>query len=286
MLGTLAIGIFNAGSNIGAILAPLLVPLIAVAWGWQWAFILTGLIGFVWLIFWLTTYRKPQEHPKLSIAELNYITQDGEEHSEKVPWLKVLPHRETLTVCLLKFVTDPVWYFFAYWLPKFLNERHDISLLEMGPPVVTIFLISDLGSIVEGWLSSHFIKRGRSVDFARKTTILIFAFCALPIIFASRVDDLWTAVALISLGMAAHQACSTNFFSVVSDVFPKNAVASVTGLAGMSGAVSGMFAALMVGWILQTTGSYILIFSIFSSMYLVAWVILKVGIPRIELKQL
>ena len=190
MLGTLAIGIFNAGSNIGAILAPLLVPLIAVAWGWQWAFILTGLIGFVWLIFWLTTYRKPQEHPKLSIAELNYITQDGEEHSEKVPWLKVLPHRETLTVCLLKFVTDPVWYFFAYWLPKFLNERHDISLLEMGPPVVTIFLISDLGSIVEGWLSSHFIKRGRSVDFARKTTILIFAFCALPIIFASRVDDL------------------------------------------------------------------------------------------------
>ncbi len=282
----LAIGIFNGGSNIGSILAPLMVPVIAVTWGWQWAFILTGLIGFVWLIFWLGIYRKPREHPKLSTAELQYITQDGEEKEERIPWIKVLPHRETITVCLLKFVTDPVWYFFAYWLPKFLYETHGISLLELGPPLVTIFLISDLGSIAGGWLSSHFIKQGKSVDFARKTTILIFAFWALPIIFASRVDSLWLAVALISLGMSAHQACSTNFFSIMSDVAPKNAVASVTGLAGMSGAVGGMLVAVFVGWILETTGSYILIFYIFSSMYLVAWMILKIGIPRIQLKQM
>lgn len=278
----LAVGIFNSGTNVGSILAPLVVPWLAVTYGWQWAFILTGLIGFIWLVFWLTTYRKPEEHPKLSPAELAHIQQDGEESSEKIPWLKLLPHRQTLTVCLLKFCTDPVWWFFLFWLPKFLNTNHNISILELGAPLITIYVVSDLGSIAGGWLSSHFIKRGYTPDFARKTTILIAAICALPIAFASRTDDLWLAVALISLGTAAHQACSSNIYTIVSDIFPKRAVGSVIGIIGMSGAIGGVIVAPIVGFVLETTGSYILIFSIFSVMYLIAWTILKIGIPEIK----
>lgn len=278
----LAVGIFNSGTNVGSILAPLVVPWLAVVYGWQWAFILTGLTGFIWLIFWLAIYQKPEEHPKLSAAELAYIQQDGEETGEKIPWIKLLPHRQTLTVCLLKFFTDPVWWFFLFWLPKFLNANHGISILELGAPLITIYLVSDLGSIVGGWFSSHLIKKGRTPDFARKTTILIAAVCALPIAYASRTGDLWTAVALISLGTAAHQACSANIYTIVSDIFPKKAVGSVIGIIGMSGAIGGVIVAPVVGFILETTGSYILIFSVFSVMYLVAWVILKIGIPKIK----
>lgn len=282
----LAVGIFNSGTNVGSILAPLVVPWLAVAYGWQWAFILTGMVGFIWLIFWLTTYRKPEEHPALSAGELAHIQQDGEEPTEKIPWLKLLPHRQTLTVCLLKFFTDPVWWFFLFWLPKFLHSNHGISLLELGAPLITIYLVSDLGSIAGGWLSSYFIKIGRTADFARKTTILIAAICALPIAYASRTGDLWTAVALISLGTAAHQACSANIFTIVSDIFPKRAVGSVIGIIGMSGAIGGVLVAPTVGYILETTGSYVLIFSMFSVMYLIAWIILKIGIPKIQPIQL
>jgi ACS family hexuronate transporter-like MFS transporter len=278
----LAVGIFNSGTNVGSILAPLVVPFLAVAYGWQWAFIITGLIGFIWLIFWLTMYRKPEEHPKLSKVELDYIQQDGVESEEKVPWIKLLQYRETLTVALLKFFTDPVWWFFLFWLPKFLNSNHGISIMELGAPLITIYVVSDLGSIAGGWLSSYFIKKGRTPDFARKTTILIAAICALPIAYASRTTDMWVAVALISLGTAAHQACSANIFTIVSDIFPKKAVGSVIGLIGMAGAIGGVIVAQAVGWILETTESYILIFSIFSLMYLVAWTILKIGIPKIK----
>ena len=282
----LAVGIFNSGTNVGSILAPLVVPWLAITYGWQWAFILTGLIGFIWLIFWITTYRKPEEHPKLSSSELAYIQQDGKESSEKIPWIKLLPHRQTLTVCLLKFFTDPVWWFFLFWLPKFLNTNHGISILDLGPPLITIYVVSDLGSIAGGWLSSYFIRKGRTPDFARKTTILIAAICALPIAYASRTGDLWTAVALISLGTAAHQACSANIYTIVSDIFPKKAVGSVIGIIGMSGAIGGVIVAPIVGFILETTGSYILIFSIFSVMYLIAWTILKIGIPKIQALEL
>lgn len=278
----LAVGIFNSGTNVGSILAPLVVPWLAVVYGWQWAFILTGLIGFIWLILWLTTYRKPEEHPKLSAAELAYIQQDGEDTAERIPWIKLLRRRQTLTICLLKFFTDPVWWFFLFWLPKFLNTNHGISILELGAPLITIYVVSDLGSIAGGWLSSYFIKRGRTADFARKTTIFIAAVCALPIAYASRTGDLWTAVALISLGTAAHQACSANIFTIVSDIFPKQAVGSVIGIIGMAGAIGGVIVAPLVGFILETTGSYILIFSIFSVLYLVAWIVLKIGIPKIK----
>ncbi len=277
-----ATGLFNSGTNIGAILAPIAVPIIAVTMGWQWAFILTGAIGFVWLFFWLRSYRSPNEHPRLSRAELAYIQADGIEKTERIPYLRLLPHRETLTICLLKFLTDPVWWFFLFWLPKFLRETYGVSLLEFGPPLVVIYLVSDVGSIFGGWLSSHFIKKGRSVDFARKTTILICGLFALPIFFASQTESMWLAVALISLGTAAHQACSANIFTIMSDVFPQRAVGSIVGLAGMSGAIGGAVISTIVGLVLESTGSYIPIFAMFSVAYISAWLVLKIGIRKIE----
>lgn len=277
-----AVGIFNSGSNVGAIVAPLLVPIIAVSLGWQAAFLITGAAGFVWLIFWLAMYRRPEVHPNVSASELAFIQADGIESQVRVPWLRLLPHRETLTVCLLKFLTDPVWWFFLFWLPKFLNERHGVSLLQLGPPLIAIYLAADVGSIAGGWLSSHFIKRGMSVGAARKTTIFIAGLFALPIFYASRTDSLWVAVTLIAMGTAAHQACSANIFTTMSDVFPKRVVASVVGLAGMSGAIAGALVATFVGYILQTTGSYTLIFAMFSGAYLLAWAVLSIGIPRFD----
>ncbi len=277
-----AVGIFNSGTNVGAILAPIVVPIIAVTMGWQWAFILTGAVGFVWLVFWLGSYRRPEIHPRLSARELAHIQADGIEPTEQIPYLRLLPHRETLTICLLKFVTDPVWWFFLFWLPKFLRENYGVSLIEFGPPLVVIYLVSDVGSIAGGWLSSHFVKKGRSIDYARKTAILICGLFAVPIFFASQVESMWLSVALISLGTAAHQACSANIFTVMSDVFPRRAVGSVVGLAGMSGAIGGALIATVVGLILETSGSYIPIFAMFSFAYVAAWVILKIGIPTIK----
>jgi ACS family hexuronate transporter-like MFS transporter len=277
-----ATGLFNSGANIGAILAPLLVPIIAVKWGWQWAFIITGALGFLWLGFWLATYRKPDQHPKLSARELAYIQADGIETTERISWARLLPHRETLTVCLLKFVTDPVWWFFLFWLPKFLHDRYAVSLLDLGPPLVIIYVASDVGSIAGGWLSSHLIARGWSVDASRKTAILAFGLLALPIFFASRTTSLWTAVALISLGTAAHQACSSNIYTIMSDVFPRRIVGSVVGLSGMAGAISGALISEFVGFILTSTGSYTIVFGMFSFAYVLAWLILKVGIPVIR----
>jgi MFS transporter, ACS family, hexuronate transporter len=277
-----ATGLFNSGANIGAILAPLVVPIIAVKWGWQWAFILTGALGFLWLGFWLTTYRKPDQHPRLSASELAYIQADGIETTERISWRRLLPHRETVTVCLLKFVTDPVWWFFLFWLPKFLHDRYAVSLLDLGPPLVVIYVASDVGSIAGGWMSSHLIARGWSVDSARKTTILSFGVLALPIFFASRTSSLWTAVVLISLGTAAHQACSSNIYTIMSDVFPRRIVGSVVGLSGMAGAISGALISEFVGFILTRTGSYTIVFTMFSFAYLLAWLILQVGIPVIR----
>ena len=281
-----ATGIFNSGTNVGAILAPIVVPIITVTLGWQWAFLLTGAVGFIWLVFWLASYQRPELHPRLTAPELAHIQADGIEPAERIPYLRLLPHREMLTIFLLKFVTDPVWWFFLFWLPKFLNERHGVTLMEFGPPLVVIYVVSDLGSIAGGWLSSFFVKQGRSIDFARKAAILISGLFAVPIFFASQTDSLWMAVALISLGTAAHQACSANIFTVMSDVFPRRAIGSVVGLAGMGGAIGGALVAVIVGLILEATGSYVLIFAMFSLAYLAAWLVLKIGIPRIQPIQL
>jgi ACS family hexuronate transporter-like MFS transporter len=278
----LATGLFNSGANIGAIVAPLVVPAITVAWGWRWAFILTGAVGFIWLFFWWRMYARPERHGRLGARELAFIQADGIESVTRVPYLRLLPHRETITVCLLKFVTDPVWWFFLFWLPKFLNERYGLSLLELGPPLIVIYLASDAGSIAGGWLSSAFVKRGHSVDFARKAAILICGLFAVPIFLVAHTDSLWAAVALISLGTAAHQGCSANIFTIMADVFPSRAVGSVVGLAGLFGAISGALVDGFVGVMLETTGSYMPVFALFSGAYLLAWLILRIGIPKIR----
>ena len=231
-------------------------------------------------------YKPPALHPRVSAAELAWITSDGATPAialPSVPWSVLLRRRQTITICLLKFVTDPAWWFFLTWLPKFLNERHGVTLLKLGPPIVIIYIVSDIGSVAGGWFSSWLIKRGHSVDYSRKLAILICAICALPIFWASQTDNLWVAVALVAVGTAAHQACSANIYTIISDVFPQRAVGSVVGLAGFSGAVSGAIIAKIVGFLLDRTGNnYAPVFAMFSVAYFIGWVILRVGIPRIE----
>ncbi len=278
----LATGIFNSGSNVGAIVAPLTVPWIAINYGWQWAFIITGAVGFIWLIFWLLLYQKPEEHLRLSKAELAYIQSDPAEPVTKIPWLRLLPHRQTWAFAAGKFITDPVWWFFLFWLPKFLNENHGLTLTGLGIPLVIIYVAADFGSIGGGYLSSALIKRGWSVNAGRKTAMLVCALCVVPIIFAVYAKDLWVAVALISLATAAHQGWSANLFTLVSDMFPRRVVGSVVGIGGFAGAVSGMLIATVTGLLLEWTGSYVPIFIFAASAYLFALLVIHLLVPRLE----
>src|SRR5438270_6747254 len=278
----LATGIFNSGSNVGAIVAPLAVPWIVVNYGWQWAFIITGTLGFIWLVFWLMTYRRPEEHPKLSRAELAYIQSDPAEPTTKIPWARLIPHRQTWAFAIGKFLTDPIWWVYLFWLPKFLNTNYGLNITQIGLPLVVIYVAADIGSIGGGWLSSSLIKRGWTVNRARKTAMLICALAVVPIVFAAHASKLWVAVALISLAAAAHQGWSANIFTFVSDMFPRRAVGSVVGIGGMAGSVGGMLIATTVGLILQYTGSYLPIFIIAGSTYLVALLIIHLLAPRLE----
>jgi len=278
----LATGIFNSGSNVGAIVAPLVVPFIAVTYGWQWAFIITGALGFIWLAFWLAVYRKPEEHPKLSRAELAHIQSDPLEPTTRIPWARLLPHRQTWAFALGKFLTDPVWWVYLFWLPKFLNTTYGLNITQIGLPLVVIYIVADIGSIGGGWLSSSLIKRGWSVNRARKSTMLLCALSVVPIMFASQASNLWVAVGLISIAAAAHQGWSANLFTMVSDMFPRRAVGSVVGIGGMAGAVGGMLIATTVGLILQHTGSYLPIFIIAGCAYLVALLVIHSLVPRME----
>ncbi|MDQ3257205.1 MAG: MFS transporter [Acidobacteriota bacterium] len=278
----LATGIFNSGSNVGAIVAPLAVPFIAVTYGWQWAFIITGALGFIWLAFWLAVYRKPEEHPKLSRAELAHIQSDPLEPTTRIPWARLLPHRQTWAFALGKFLTDPVWWVYLFWLPKFLNTTYGLNITQIGLPLVVIYIVADIGSIGGGWLSSSLIKRGWSVNRARKSTMLLCAAAVVPIMFASQASNLWVAVGLISIAAAAHQGWSANLFTMVSDMFPRRAVGSVVGIGGMAGAVGGMLIATTVGLILQHTGSYLPIFIIAGCAYLIALLVIHSLVPRME----
>ena len=274
-------GIFNSGSNVGAIVAPLVVPFIALTYGWQWAFILTGLIGFIWLVFWLLIYRRPEEHPRLSRGELAYIQSDPAEPITKIPWARLLPHRQTWAFAIGKFLTDPIWWVYLFWLPKFLNTNYGLDISHIGLPLVIIYVSADFGSIGGGWLSSSMIKRGVSVNRARKTAMLICALAVVPIVFAAKASNLWVAVALVSLAASAHQGWSANIFTMVSDMFPRRAVGSVVGIGGFAGAVGGMLISTTVGLILQYTGSYFPIFIIAASAYLIALLIIHLLVPRL-----
>lgn len=278
----LATGIFNSGSNVGAVLAPLAVPFIAVNYGWQWAFIITGALGFIWLGFWFKIYRTPEEHPKLSAAELAYIRADAEEPTVKIPWARLLPHRQTWAFAIGKFLTDPVWWVYLFWLPKFLNTKYGLDITRIGLPIVVIYLIADVGSIGGGWLSSSFIRRGWSVNASRKITMLICALAVVPLVGAVITDNLWVSVILIGVAAAAHQGWSANIFTLASDMFPRRAVGSVVGIGGMAGSIGGMFSAAAVGQILQYTGSYYSVFVAAASAYLLALLIIHLLAPKLQ----
>ena len=278
----LATGIFNAGTNFGAIITPFVVSWISLRLGWRWSFIFTGALGFIWLIFWLLLYRRPEEHPRVSREELDYIRSDQGPRAGHVRWLSLLGHRQTWAVMSGKFITDPIWWFYLFWAPGFLERKHGLTLARIAVPIMAIYLIADAGSVAGGWLSSWLIRRGWSVNLGRKITMLICAACVVPVIEASQARGLWTAVLLIGVAAAAHQGFSANMYTLATDMFPQQAVASVVGLAGMAGAVGGMLIAEVVGYILQSTGSYVLPFVIAGAAYLVAVAVIQLLTPRLE----
>ncbi len=283
----LATGIFNSGSNVGAIVAPIIVVWITLSMSWKWAFIITGLLGFIWIIFWLLIYRPPEKHKKVSEKELNYILSDNDPVTELadatgITWGSLFQHRQTYAICLTRFLTDWVWWFFLFWAPDFLNKTQDIDLKSTVLPLIVIYTMASIGGIFGGGLSSRLIKSGRSVDFSRKTAIFVCATLILPLIFATEVQNLWVVVVIIGFATAAHQGWASNIFTVVSDIYPKKAVGTMVGLSGFTGSIGGALAASFVGLVLEFSGSYTLIFVIASSMYLLAWAILKIMIPQIK----
>ncbi len=278
----LATGIFNSGANIGAVVAPATVPFLAEHWGWGGAFVATGAIGFFWIIAWLMLYERPEASKRTTPEELAYIQADREEAStEKVPMGVLLGHRATWAFVIGKFLTDPIWWFYLYWLPKFLNTQYGLTLTNLGLPLIAIYTMTTVGSIGGGWASSRLITAGRTVNTSRKLVMMVCALLVVPIIFMSGSANLWTSVFFIGLAAAAHQGWSANIFTLVSDIFPKKAVGSVVGLGGMAGSVGGMLFSMTAGYLLQWTGSYMTLFYIAGSAYLVALVVIQLLVPKI-----
>jgi ACS family hexuronate transporter-like MFS transporter len=278
----LATGIFNSGTNLGAILTPITAGLLTVWLGWRWAFVVVGGLGFIWLVLWLLVYRKPQDHSRCSAAELAYIRSDAQESVEKVSWRKVLPHRQTWAFTLGKFLTDPIWWFYLFWIPDFLQRTQHLNILQASLPLAVIYLLATFGSIGGGWFSGAMMKRGATTNVGRKTAMLICALCVLPVVVAYRVPNLWLVVGIIGLAAAAHQGFSANLFTLASDMFPTRAVGTVTGIGGMAGAIGGLLIAEVVGYVLQHTGSYLIPFLIAGTAYLIALAVIHLLAPRLE----
>jgi MFS transporter, ACS family, hexuronate transporter len=278
----LATGLFNSGTNVGALVTPLVVPWITLYWGWYWAFVITGALGLIWLFFWIPMYRAPEKHPRVSAAELAYIRSDPPDPPLHIPWVRLLRYRQTWAFALGKFLTDPVWWLYLFWIPDFLNRNYQINLSTIGPPLIAIYLVADVGSIGGGWLSSALLKRGWTPNAGRKVAMLVCALAVVPMIFASGAKDLWTAVALVSLAAAAHQGWSANLFTLTSDMFPRQAVGSVVGLGGFAGAVGGMLIAKVTGAILEKTGSYLPVFFVAAFAYLTALLVIHLLVPKLE----
>jgi ACS family hexuronate transporter-like MFS transporter len=279
----LAAGIFNAGASVGAIAAPLLVPWITLHWGWRASFLLTGALSLAWVARWLHGYRAPDRQPRLSPAERAYIEADsGPRHAGKVPWLPLLRYRQTWAFLAGKFITDPVWWFYLFWLPKFLHSTYGLNLVALGPPLIAIFLCADAGSVAGGWGAGWMLRRGWSPARARKTAMLICALAVVPVILAARASNLWIAVAVVGLATAAHQGWSANLFTLVSDMFPREAVASVVGIGGFGGAVSGALVSTAVGLVLELSHSYVAVFVLAGSAYLIALLVIHLLVPHLE----
>lgn len=297
----LATGIFNSGSNIGAIIAPLTVPFIAAALDWRWAFVITGAVGLIWLIFWFWLYEIPSRQKRLSKAEYDYIHSDPDEErvsddvadhgGAKVTWGRLLNFRQTWAFALGKFLTDGVWWFYLFWLPDFLKEQYGLSSTQIAVPVALVYTIAAVGSIFGGWLPMNFIRKGLPVFRARKTSMLIYAVCAVPVVMAQLLGDysMWFAVSIIGFAAAAHQAWSANIFTTVSDMFPKCSVGSVTGIGGMAGGLGGILISKSAGYLFDhykglgtiETGYYIM-FVICGLSYLAAWLVMHFLVPRMK----
>jgi ACS family hexuronate transporter-like MFS transporter len=290
----LATGIFNGGSNIGAVVAPWIVPLLFAWQGWQAAFIATGLIGLVWVLFWLPLYRRPREQKRLSAAELAYIESDPPDPPIKLRWLELLPFRQTWAFAVGKFMTDAVWWFYLLWFAKFMNERFDVDIKSIGLPMITVYLLADIGSVAGGWQSSWLLKRGWTANAARKTAMLTWALCVVPVSLVPLVqgtyhiagnwsiDAKWIAVLLVGLAAAAHQGFSANMFTLASDMFPRGAVGSVVGIGGFAGAMGGVLMNLAAGGLRDLMGNYIVMFSVAASTYLLALLVIHLLVPRLE----
>lgn len=278
----LATGIFNAGSNVGAIVAPLVVPWIALNWGWQEAFIFTGLAGLIWIAFWIPVYHRPAEHPKLSKEELAYIESDPPDPPAKISWFKLLTFKQTWAFSIGKFLTDAIWWFYLFWFPLFMNDRFGVDLKTIGIPMIIVYVLADFGSVGGGWLSSALMKRNWTVNAARKTAMLVCAILILPVAIAPHVTGQWVAVILIGVAAAAHQGFSANIFTTSSDMFPRKAVGSVVGIGGFAGAIGGFFMNLGAGWLKQNTGSYEIMFAIAGVVYLIALLIMHLLVPKLE----
>jgi ACS family hexuronate transporter-like MFS transporter len=309
----LATGILTAGSNVGAVVTPLIVPAITVALGWRASFVVTGSLSLVWLIFWMKIYRRPEEHPRVRAAELALINSDREKgelaggraaaaramaagpggltaprdpaagpDASPIPWRRLLTLRETWAFILGRFLIDPIWWMFLFWLPDFFAKRYHLDLVDFGPPLAVVYVVSDLGSIAGGWFSSRLIRRGATVNVARKLAMLIAALLVVPVMFAMYAHSLWLAVAIVGLATAGHQGFSANLYTFPSDVFPKQAVATVVGLGGTAGAVGGMLMSKYAGWVLDSIGSYTPIFVVAGTVYLLALAVIHVLSPRME----
>jgi MFS transporter, ACS family, hexuronate transporter len=293
----LAAGLFNSGANVGAIIAPLTVPLIALTWGWQWAFIITGAFGLIWLAFWFFIYQSPDSCKKLSRREYELIHSDRDDFdlngitAKKISWLKLLSYRQTWAIFLGKGLTDPVWWFYLFWLPSFLNKQYGMTKTQVAFPLAAVYMMTTFGSIFGGWLSGHLISRGWPVFKARRTAMLIFALCVLPVVFAQTLGSysFWFAVVIIGLAASAHQAWSANIYTTASDMFPKRAIASITGIAGMAGAAGGILLSQTVGRILDyykragnIESGYFILFLVCGSAYLIAWVLFNLLAPNMR----
>ena len=277
-----AIGLFNAGANIGAILTPLIVPVITLTFGWQAAFLVTGLFTVVWLAVWLAFYRRPREQPLVSPAELALIESEPDAAESHAParWQDLLRKRESWAYIAGRFLIDPIWWTFLFWLPDFFARRYGIDLKGYGPPLVAIYVLADVGSVLGGWGSSRQLKRGRSLNAARKSTMLACALVVLPVAFAVQASSLWVAVALIGLACAGHQGFSANLYALPSDLFPRWASGTVVGFGGAAGALGGMLMAQYAGFVLQTIGSYTPIFIVASCAYLAALLSVQLLTPH------
>ena len=276
-----ATGIFNAGSNVGAIITPLIVPAITLGLGWRAAFVITGSFTVIWLFVWLALFRSPRQHSRVGRGELALIESDPPDPPVSIPWLSLLKVRETYAFALGKFLTDPIWWLYLFWLPDFLVKRHHLDLKTFGPPLIAIYVVSDLGSIGGGWMSSRLLRAGFSLSAARKLTMLLCAVLVMPVVTAAYVENLWLAVAIVAVAAAAHQGFSCNLFTLPSDVFPRQAVGSLVGIGGMAGAVGGMLLSKYAGWVLDHVGSFTPIFALGGLTYGLAVLFIHLLSPRL-----